>query len=75
MQLLNGNNMDKDNAEIMSIDEFREACRAGAYTDDDGSAFFGDEENCSRYTCSCSHIVARAGSSIAGYTHIWWMNK
>jgi hypothetical protein len=73
-----------EEAEVMTLQEFKEACAIGAYTDDDGSGYLGDEGRPSKFSISCSGTVRlHAKPSLpsldramaAGFTHVWWYGK
>lgn len=71
-------------AEVMLLQEFKEACAVGAYTDDDGCGYLGDADRPSKISISCvgdgrvlhqSKMSFAEWAKAAGYTHVWWYSK
>jgi|SRR5271170_4567669 len=61
-----------DGVQLMTIAEFRDACRVGAYNDDDGSGYLGTIDKGSEAPISCSSPMTDVP---VRYTHVWWYNK
>jgi hypothetical protein len=64
---------DESGAQVMTVEDFREACRFGAYVDDDGVGYLGTALLESDVPIACSR--ARYEAVAAKYTHVWWYNK
>jgi hypothetical protein len=63
-----------DDCEKMTIQEFASAVRAGAYTDDDGTAYLGTE-HAELEQASVGTVIAFYGSKSTRFTHVYWYSK
>ena len=66
--------MNEDDCEKMTIADFVAGVRAGAYTDDDGSAYLGTAD-AERESASIGTICAFYDSKSTRLTHVYWYNK
>lgn len=55
------------------VTEFVNACKAGAFTDDDGTAYYATETEMSNVRVSCSTLATRGIGPM--YSHVVWIAK
>lgn len=65
---------DEPQDEIMTLDEFIRACKANAYTDDDGHGYFMEGSKITRQLAIPSEVVHLTHFN-ALFTHVIWYNK
>jgi hypothetical protein len=74
-------NEDGSGAVIFTLQEFAEACRNNSFTDDDGSAYLGNEIREANRPVSCVNAAAWGPTvtslTVAGreLNHVWWYGK
>jgi len=59
--------------EIMTCADFKEAVDCNAFTDEDGSGYYGTATKRSNVAVDCGKISVRGTDP--NFTHVWWYSK